>query len=214
MRGAPAADDPPPIARLIGVVTRVADGDTVTVRLSNGLRNVRLIGVDAPEMHESAHMDRDLARSHLSEAVMTAMGKKARDFVVERLQGKRITLSLDVEHYDGYGRMLAYVWLSDEVLFNEELVRAGYARAYTVPPNVRYARELRAAAADARKNKRGLWQEGLEALEAQRPFRGRAPRASRVPAEQTPPAPPTPVPPPPVLPVPPSPAPGARRSPS
>lgn len=192
----------------------MADGDTITVRLSNGLRNVRLIGVDAPEMHESGRMERELERSHLSEAAMTAMGRKSREFVLNRLRGKRISLELDVEHYDGYGRMLAYVWLSEEALFNEELVRAGYARVYTVPPNVRYARQLRDAADDARKQKRGLWKEGLDALEPQRAARGRVPRAFRAPAERIPPVPPPPAPTPPVLPVPPSPVPDARRSPS
>ncbi len=210
------ADDalPWPATPLRGVVTRVADGDTITVRLPQGTRSVRLIGVDAPELHDSAHMERDLERSHLSREAMITLGREAREFAVRRLQGKKVALELDVEHQDGYGRLLAYVWLPDRTLFNAELIKAGYARPYTVPPNVRHAAELRALGAEARKARRGLWNEGLEALEPRRGPRMRAPRASRAPDAQTPsaPLPPAPsVPEPPGLP---SPAPDGHRSPS
>jgi micrococcal nuclease len=57
---------------------------------------------------------------------------------------------------DPFGRTLAYVWLGDE-LFNETLVREGYAFVTTYPPNVRYVDRFRAAQREARSALRGVW---------------------------------------------------------
>ena len=65
-------------------------------------------------------------------------------------------LQFDVERIDPYGRTLAYVWLGDE-LFNETLVREGYAFVTTYPPNVRYVDRFRAAQREARSAGRGVW---------------------------------------------------------
>jgi micrococcal nuclease len=43
-----------------------------------------------------------------------------------------------VEKVDPYGRLLAYVWLPDGSMFNEALVREGYAQVGTFPLNVKY----------------------------------------------------------------------------
>ena len=45
---------------------------------------------------------------------------------------------LDAEEEDDYGRLLAYVYRSDGSMFNEALVREGYAQVATFPPNIRY----------------------------------------------------------------------------
>ena len=47
-------------------------------------------------------------------------------------------LVFDAERRDVYGRLLAYVYVGDEFV-NAELVRRGYARTLTIPPNDRYA---------------------------------------------------------------------------
>ncbi len=65
-------------------------------------------------------------------------------------------LEFDVERIDPFDRTLAYVWLGDE-LFNETLVRRGYAFVTTFPPNVRYVDRFRAAQRDARSADRGVW---------------------------------------------------------
>ncbi len=67
-------------------------------------------------------------------------------------------LDFDAERRDVYGRLLAYVYVGDEFV-NAELVRRGYARTLTIPPNTRYAGlfdRLQREAADAN---RGLWKE-------------------------------------------------------
>jgi len=64
----------------------------------------------------------------------------------------------DAEARDRYGRMLAYVYRKRDGLFvNAELVRRGYAKPMTIPPNVAHALELRRLAKTARREGRGLW---------------------------------------------------------
>jgi micrococcal nuclease len=72
--------------------------------------------------------------------------------------GERVRLVADVDARDRFGRRLAYVHRARDGLFvNAELVRRGYATAYTVPPNVAHAPELRRLAAAARAKGLGLW---------------------------------------------------------
>jgi micrococcal nuclease len=149
----------PPARLLSGTVVKVVDGDTVDVVLSQGRRRVRLIGVDAPELHDGPKLDREAAHSGRSRAAIRALGRAATAFTQRRLAGKAVGLELDVARQDRYGRLLAYLWLADGTLFNAELVREGYAQLLTVPPNVRHANELRRLEREARAAGRGLWAE-------------------------------------------------------
>ncbi len=111
-------------------VERVVDGDTFIIDM-NGIRErVRLIGLDAPE---SVHPD---------ESKNTDEGRLASEFAKEMLEGKMVTLEFDVQERDKYGRILAYVYLEDE-MFNKILIREGHAQAVTYPPNVKYQDEFR-----------------------------------------------------------------------
>jgi micrococcal nuclease len=67
-----------------------------------------------------------------------------------------VRLVFDAERRDVYDRLLAYVYLGDTFV-NAELVRRGFARTLTIPPNTRFASlfdRLEQAAADTGK---GLW---------------------------------------------------------
>ena len=132
------------------------------MQLPSGPTAVRLIGIDAPEEHESDRLDRAARSAHRSKATIQALGRLASQFTRRHLLGRSVSLELDVEEHDRYGRLLAYVWLGERKLFNAEIVRAGYATAYTVPPNVRYAEWFRALEREARTERRGLWGRGLE----------------------------------------------------
>jgi len=156
---------PPPPAPLVRArVVEVPDGDTIRVQRGARRALVRLIGVDCPELHESAKLDRDAARSRRSRAAIEAMGARAAAFTRDHLLGKTVDLELGVEQRDRYGRLLAYVWLPGGVLFNGELLRAGYAQPLTIPPNVKYAPLFTDLAREARADGRGLWGKGLESL--------------------------------------------------
>ncbi len=78
-------------------VSRVVDGDTVEVTPAvDGLTEVRLIGVDTPEI------------SHLTYGEQP-YGQQAKEFTTSRLEGGRVALEFDVERVDPHGRLLAYV---------------------------------------------------------------------------------------------------------
>jgi len=68
-------------------------------------------------------------------------------------------LELDVQERDKHGRLLAYVYLSDGRMLNEEIVKAGYAYALSVPPNVKYRERFLMAFREALQYKRGLWRD-------------------------------------------------------
>jgi endonuclease YncB( thermonuclease family) len=129
-------------------VTRVVDGDTIEISPSvEGLSTVRLIGVDTPETHGGTQ----------------PYGPEASNFTRQYLQGEGVSLELDVEKVDPYGRLLAYVNLPNGEMFNETLVEEGYAQVATFPPNVKHVDRFLEAQREARTANRGLW--GLSAGE-------------------------------------------------
>ena len=72
------------------------------------------------------------------------------------MDGATVGLEFDVDRTDRYDRTLAYVWIDGE-LFEEGILRDGYAVLLTVPPNVKYVERLTAAQAAARASGAGLW---------------------------------------------------------
>jgi len=128
-----------------GVVTRVVDGDTVHVALDGADETVRYIGVDTPESVKPNTPVQCFA--------------KAASAANERLvDGQRVRIVYDAERRDRYGRLLAYVYRAGDGAFvNAALVRDGYARPLTIPPNVRFAERFAALAREAREARRGLW---------------------------------------------------------
>jgi micrococcal nuclease len=127
-------------------VTKVVDGDTIEISPSfEGLSTVRLIGVDTPETHGGAQ----------------PYGSEASEFTRQQLEGEEVSLELDVEKVDPYGRLLAYVYLPNGEMFNETLLEEGYAQVATFPPNVKYTDRFLEAQSEARAANRGLW--GLSA---------------------------------------------------
>ncbi len=126
-------------------VVRVVDGDTVVVRTGSGEERVRYIGVDTPESVKPGTPVQCFAKA------ASAANRRL-------VEGQEVRLVLDAEARDRYGRTLAYVYRSSDGLFvNAELVRRGYAKPLTIPPNVAHAVELRRLAASARRGGRGLW---------------------------------------------------------
>jgi len=122
-------------------VARVVDGDTVKVQTGETLR---YIGIDTPET------------KHPKKPV-EYFGKEASAVNKKLVSGKDILVEFDVQQRDKYGRLLGYVFLPDGTFVNAELVKQGYAKVYTYPPNVKYSSFFRNLQAEAIKHKRGLW---------------------------------------------------------
>ena len=127
-------------------VYKVIDGDTFWMKDQGGqTEKIRFIGIDAPECRKSAHKD------------IQRFGKESKDFLVGFLKGKKVALEYDVERYDRYGRTLAYVYLEDGTFLNEYLIKNGYAKVVTFPPNVKYHRQFVIAERYARQHQLGMW---------------------------------------------------------
>ncbi|HEY5577011.1 MAG TPA: thermonuclease family protein [Deferrimonas sp.] len=133
-----------------GVVEEVVDGDTLLVRTVGSAEavTVRLIGIDSPERsHPTLGKEffSDEAASHLASLCL----------------GKTVRMEKEAEETDKYDRLLRYVYLPppDGLLLNEEMLRAGMARAYTRFPFSRKDAFL-SAEGRARREGKGLWKDG------------------------------------------------------
>jgi micrococcal nuclease len=128
-----------------GEVTRIVDGDTIHVDLGGTDETVRYIGIDTPESVKPG-------------TPVQCFAKQASERNRQLLAGTDVKLVFDVERRDRYGRLLAYVYRADDGTFvNAALVRDGYARTLTVPPDVRYADRFAKLQTEAREHNRGLW---------------------------------------------------------
>jgi micrococcal nuclease len=129
----------------VGRVERVVDGDTIVVRLGDVDERVRYIGMDTPESVKPGTPVQCYAEAASTENRRLVAGREVR-------------LVPDAEARHRYGRLLAYVYREPDGLFvNAELVRRGYARLLTIPPNVAHEAQLRRLARHARAAGRGLW---------------------------------------------------------
>ena len=150
--------EPEPVPESVVLVTpatvvRVVDGDTAVFRLADGTEEkVRFIGVDTPE----------------STTETEAYGKEASAYTAKALpEGTAVLLEKDAEERDRYGRLLAYVWLTEPTalteaelrnkMFNAKLAGDGYAQQMTIQPNSKYAEYFTTFVAEARNAERGLW---------------------------------------------------------
>jgi micrococcal nuclease len=140
-----SSDPTPPEDSVPVTVAQVIDGDTV--ELADG-RRVRYLGINTPERDQPLYEEATAANRRL-------------------VEGQATRLALDVQTLDRYGRTLAYLWVDDQFV-NVELVRQGYATAYTAPPNVRYSEVILAAQQAARAAQVGIWAPADLPLEIQR----------------------------------------------
>lgn len=153
---APATFQAEPGGFAEALVERVVDGDTIEVRITTttdgpgagrvavGERyDVRLLGIDTPESVNPS-------------SPVECFGKESAAATDALLSGASVRLVKDVEEVDGFGRLLRYVYMGDEMA-NARLVTNGYAFAYTYPPNVRHSGLFVALQREARETNRGLW---------------------------------------------------------
>ncbi|MCY7303254.1 MAG: thermonuclease family protein [Thermoleophilia bacterium] len=120
-------------------VAHVSDGDTLR---TTGGRKIRLVQIDAPELHGDCY----------GKAALVALRTLAPS-------GTRITLLRDaaLDATDRYGRQLRYAFV-DGTNVNLALVRQGAASPYFFRGDRgRFARDLLAAVGEAQRANRGYW---------------------------------------------------------
>jgi micrococcal nuclease len=124
-------------------VLRVVDGDTIEVSIEGATEDVRYIGVDTPE-------------SAIPGEPVECFGRRASALNERLVSGRTVRLRFDSERRDRYGRLLAYVHARGRFV-NAELVRRGFARTLTIPPNEAHAPLFARLARAAGRAGRGLW---------------------------------------------------------
>ena len=153
----------------------IVDGDTLdlvgcerTLDDSGDDDRIRLLGIQAPEIaSESEPAD--------------CFGDEATEYLRFLIEGRSLRLEFDEECYGYYNRSLAWIFISGdaddplveelqnfdgiglnedgsfELLVNEMMVRAGYARIYEAEEEGRYFGRLQQAEQQAAHSDQGLW---------------------------------------------------------
>ncbi len=136
--GTPGANATPAGLTLC-TVTNVVDGDTIDVSNCSDPGRIRLILIDTPEISPGE-----------------CYGKEASEYTKSRLLNRQVGLEKDVSNKDRFGRNLRYIWIDGE-LFNESIVRDGFAALAVYPPDVKYQVRIAAAESFAQSASIGLW---------------------------------------------------------
>lgn len=143
------------------VVSKVVDGDTLDIKRLDGEKifnqntemRVRLLGINSPESVDPRKP-------------VECFGKESSDFMKDEAFGKISAIELDDSQgtYDKYGRILAYVFvknsgIKDEniVFLNEESVKDGYSYEYTYNLPYKYSKDFKSLEKIARNNYLNLW---------------------------------------------------------
>jgi micrococcal nuclease len=113
-------------------IEEVLDGDSIIIshRFSNMRKEIRLYGLDAPEVKLNRKLKEDEEKSHLPAQLLMNFGMQSLEFVLTVAPPKTIvTVITEREnYYDYWNRQLGYVILPDGTCLNEELLKSGFAK--------------------------------------------------------------------------------------
>lgn len=130
---------PPAETRVTGTVVSTTDGDTLRVDINGTTSDVRLLGINAPEMEE-------------------CWGQEAAHELAILVDGQQVLLSSGPDDIDSFGRLLRYVYLddADEPIFvNAEMVASG--NAVGLQDGSEFAESIKAYEARAFQSGYGMW---------------------------------------------------------
>jgi micrococcal nuclease len=134
--------------RIDARVVRAVDGDTLVASAGGRSFYVRLLGIDTPETHRPG-TPVECGGADAS-ASMSALASP----------GERVQLQPDAgqDRVDRYGRLLAYVWLADGRLLEDEQLRSGWATTYVFHGRpVSLFGRLATSQRVAQRTHRGVW---------------------------------------------------------
>lgn len=143
-----------------GIVTRIVDGDGLFIADLETEKEleIRLLGIDAPEVSQCKKLLQDERETHLPGDLLKQLGLLSKSQLANLLPvGTRISYRCaDKNSIDVYRRLLAFVYLTDGTCVNEILLKSGYAKPldrYRCDQNSFY----KTLNANARFNKNGLY---------------------------------------------------------
>jgi micrococcal nuclease len=143
-------------------VLTVYDGDTLGCDLNRDGRierpeeEIRLLGIDTPEMHYS-HKNPTYGTAHPQDEPFAPQASR---WMETHAEHKTVYLEFDRRRQDKYGRTLAYVYPGtlDPVSLNEGQLAEGYATILFIGQNRLHEQRFRQVEALARQRKLGVWQ--------------------------------------------------------
>ena len=126
-------------------VTAVVDGDTIRVMYNGKIEPIRLLAIDTPETKDPRKP-------------VQCFGDAASRKMSELVSGKNVKLQADGTQpdRDKYFRLLRYVYLQDGTDVGAEMIKQGFAFAYTRFPSDKLD-EYRGYEKQARETNAGLW---------------------------------------------------------
>lgn len=117
-------------------VTNILEGNIVEIKGGTNLDKLDLLGFE------------ELDPNYVEEATL---------WLSEQLTGATIRVELDTKQREVHGYLLAYVYMPDGSLLNEQIIAKGYAKVSMTSPNTRWNELLTYVQNGAKNKKIGLW---------------------------------------------------------
>lgn len=133
------------------LVVNVADGDTISVIKKgediDSKITVRILGIDTPEKYTTRT------------GYVECYGEEASEYAKNLLLNKLVYLEFDdsQDKKDKYGRVLAHVFLENNLNYQEKVIQDGYAFLYVYKNKTKYFDIYAKAEKQARINNVGVW---------------------------------------------------------
>lgn len=102
-------------------ISKVVDGDGIIVsNIFNGVEEIRLLGIDAPEIKPCRKQVQEEKETRLPGEFLIELGNKSFNKLIELApEGTNISLILQSKnHFDTYGRTLAFVFTNNGTCLN------------------------------------------------------------------------------------------------
>lgn len=131
--------------KLTGELLEVLDGDTIKVVISSKVYNVRLLGIDTPELHFMGKQQKH--------------GQEASDTLKQLLKyTSTVTIETESQPCDKFDRMLGHVFV-EGVNVNKKMLSLGMAVNYCIQPNTKRCEEYGNAVAPFIQSGEGIFDE-------------------------------------------------------
>lgn len=132
--------------KMLVTLSDCVDGDTAKFVTPDGIETVRFLAIDTPE---TVHPTKDVE----------PFGKVASEYTCNSLKSANIIeLELDInsDRYDKYDRLLAWIFIDNELL-QSKLIEKGYANVAYLYGDYKYTNILLSEEENAKANKLGIW---------------------------------------------------------
>ena len=124
-------------------VYRIVDGDTIHIDINGKIFDVRMLGMDTPELH-------------FYSKAQPKWGAVARDELAKMVApGDVVRAEFDQTKCDKYGRILVHIFKGSTNI-NLEQVKRGMAANYCIAPNLHYCDQFAAAYRNAELHQLGM----------------------------------------------------------